>query len=121
MKTGPTEERSSIQSLYGQEPYIPGPYVLRGIASVLVALPIVYVTMAAADGGHIPTVLVYVLSPGFIMGMRWMSTASGFLDALRRFGEVAFPVNVVYWSSLLFGLFSLIERRKSQAKEGSQP
>jgi hypothetical protein len=121
MKNG-TRERSYIRSLCdAPAPYFPGPHVLRGIASFLLALPIVYLTMAAADGEHIPTALVYVLSPGFIMGLHWMSTASGFFDALARFGEVAIPVNVIYWSSLLFGLFSLIERRKSRAERGSPP
>jgi hypothetical protein len=59
--------------------------------------------------------LAYVLSPGFILGMPTMSPASGFSDALGQFGRIAIPVNLIYWSLLLFGLFSLRARRQKRS------
>jgi hypothetical protein len=85
----------------------PNPYVWRAIGSLLLALPIVYCTMAMADGEHLPKSMVYVLSPGFVIGLRAMKQGGDFLDALGRFGRTAIPLNMIYWSSILFGVFSL--------------
>ena len=90
----------------------PNPYVWRAVGSFLLAIPITWCTMAMADGGHLPKLLVYLLSPGFVIGLRAMNQASGFLDALGRFGRTALPLNTIYWSSILFGFFSLRAKTK---------
>jgi hypothetical protein len=72
--------------------------------------------MAMSDGGYIPKPLVYVVSPGFVIGLRAMGRASGFLDAIGNFGMTAIPVNVIYWSSILFGILSLRARSKESAE-----
>jgi|SRR5579862_8412964 len=112
-----TAEPSYIRSLCGDpEPYKTGPYVLRAFTSVLLALPIVYLTMAAADKGHLPMALIYVLSPGFIIEMRMMFPTFSVIDVLRPF-EVAILLNMAYWSSLLFELLSMIGSRKSSGTQ----
>jgi hypothetical protein len=103
-----TSNVSYIRLLCGD----PNPYIWRAIGSLLVALPIVYCTMAMADGEHLSKFLVYVLSPRFVIGLRAIKQDSNFLDALGIFGMTAIPLNMIYWSSILFGIFSLRSRVK---------
>jgi hypothetical protein len=91
----------------------PNPYIWRVVGSILLALPIVYVTMAMADGGYFSKPALYLLSPGFVLGLRAMKHANGFFDALGTFGRTAIPVNLIYWSSILFGGFCLRARGKT--------
>jgi hypothetical protein len=96
-------DRNLIRLLCGN----PNSYVWRAVGSFLLALPIVYITMAVSDGNHLPKALIYAVSPGIAIGLRAMMQSDGFLDALGKFGMVAIPINVIYWSSILFGIFSL--------------
>jgi hypothetical protein len=96
-------DRNLVRLLCGA----PNPYVRRAVGSFLLALPIVYITMAMTDGEYLPKALIYALSPGIVIGLRAMRQADGFLDSLGKFGMMAIPINMIYWSSILFGIFSL--------------
>ena len=91
------------------------PYVWRAIGSLLLALPIAFLMIGIADGAHLLTPLLYLLSPGYVLGLRAMDHARGSvgLEPLGIFGRTAISANLIYWSSILFGFFSLRARAKN--------
>ena len=89
-----TRDGQYIRSLCGEPKS--HPYLWRSMGAFLLSVPVVYFTMALADGEHLPKFLVYALSPGYILGLWAMKYASGFSDGLRIFGETAFPNNLLY-------------------------
>jgi hypothetical protein len=73
------------------------------IGSFLTLL-LTYVSLAVADHVGTPQLVRYILSPGFVAGMRFAS-GSGILERLGSFGRIAITVNVVYYGLINFLLF----------------
>jgi hypothetical protein len=65
-------------------------------------LMLTFGSIAIADHETTPQLLRYILSPGFVLGLRFM-TGRGFLDALGSFGRIVFTINMIY-----FGLISFL-------------
>jgi len=55
-------------------------------------------SIAIADHPATPQFVRYLLSPGYVLGLRLMSGHS-FLDALSVFGWTAFSVNMLYFGA----------------------
>jgi hypothetical protein len=73
------------------------------IGSFLTLL-LTYVSLAIADHVGTPQLVRYILSPGFVAGMRFAS-GSGLLERLGSSGRIAITVNVVYYGLINFFLF----------------
>jgi hypothetical protein len=58
------------------------------------------VSIAIADHQSTPELVRYVVSPGYVLGLRLMS-GHNFFDALSVFGWVAFSGNAVYFGALV--------------------
>src|SRR5277367_2737481 len=59
-------------------------------------LLLTFVSIAIADHETTPQFLRYIISPGFVLGLRFMA-GRGFFDALGSFGRIAFTVNMIYF------------------------
>jgi hypothetical protein len=60
-----------------------------------------------ADKGNFPAPLSFLLSPGYLVGLFATRHVSNFGEALNESMLIWLLVNLVYWSSILFGLLSL--------------
>ena len=65
-----------------------------------------------ADKGHLPGSLVFLLSPGYVLGLLATQHVNNFGEALNESMLMWLSVDLIYWSSILFGLFSLRARGK---------
>ena len=66
---------------------------------------------------HVPICLRYLLSPGSELGHLAMEHANGFLDSIGRFAWTTLSVNLIYGSSILFGLLSLPAKYRISTKD----
>ncbi|MGA7560377.1 MAG: hypothetical protein WBV60_10020 [Terriglobales bacterium] len=64
-------------------------------------LMLTFASIAIADHETTPQLLRYVISPGFVLGLRYM-TGRGFFDALGSFERIAFTVNIIYFGLITF-------------------
>jgi hypothetical protein len=70
----------------------------------LLTLFFTYLGMAISDRPTTPQFVRRVISPGFVLGMRFAS-GDGFLETLGSFGRIAITANVIYYSFLNFLVF----------------
>jgi|SRR5580704_3194231 hypothetical protein len=71
------------------------------IVGGLVTLFLTYLGMAISDRPTTPLFVRCVISPGFVLGMRFAS-GDGFLETLGSFGRIAITANVIYYGFLNF-------------------
>jgi len=67
-----------------------------------------------ADKGHLPSSVVLVLAPGYMLGSFISVQIHSFSAALEVFGYTSLSVDLIYWSSICFGLLSLLARTKER-------
>jgi len=103
------------RSLYGK----PSPHIRRAVGSLILALPMAGLMIGLADKGHLPGRSIYLLSPGYVLGILASQQARSFGESLQEFGITALSVNLIYWSLILFGLFSLLARARVRATKSS--
>jgi hypothetical protein len=72
------------------------------LISSLLALLLTFLSLAIADHVGTPEIVRWVFSPGYVLGLRFMS-GGGFLERLGSFGRIAVAINVIY-----FGLISFV-------------
>ena len=60
-----------------------------------------YLAYAVADPEGTPKIVRYLLSPGFVLGMRF-AYGDGWLDWLSSFGLIAVLTDLVYYGFLVF-------------------
>jgi hypothetical protein len=70
----------------------------------LLTLFLTYLGMAISDRPATPQFVRCVISPGFVLGMRFAS-GEGFLERLGSFGRIAITANVIYYGLLNFLVF----------------
>ncbi len=87
----------------GMRPFILG-QVLVGL---VFALSLTWLSMAIADHVGTPEVVRWIVSPGYVLGMR-LAWGRGFWDQLRSFMLVALLVNLCYYGLALFLLLRRI-------------
>jgi hypothetical protein len=80
----------------------------------LLTLRLTYLSLAIADHVGTPEFVRYVLSPGYVLGVRF-ATGRGFLDTLGSFGRIAITINMIS-----FGLISLLIVVEDQLAEAAQ-
>ncbi len=73
------------------------------LIAVCLAFLLACLSIAIADHRGTPELVRYVVSPGFILGLRLMS-GRNFSDALSVFGWVALSVNMVYFGVAILAL-----------------
>jgi hypothetical protein len=88
------------------------PRFRRAIASLLVAFPIACFAIALADKPNFLGHLVYLVSPGYPLGSLATEHVSNFGNALSEDMSISLSVNEIYWSGILFGIFSLLAKSK---------
>ena len=94
---------SLIRALCGE----PSPRFWRAVGSLLLAFPITLFVGIIADKGHLPGPVSFLLSPGYVVGLLATQNVSDFGKSLSESMLIWFSVDLVYWSSILFGLLSL--------------
>jgi hypothetical protein len=77
---------------------------------LLLAFPVTFLVGGIADKGHLPGPLVFLLSPGYVLGSLATAHVNSFSKALNEFMLIELSVDLFFWSSVLFGLFSLRSR-----------
>ena len=87
--------------------------ILRGkiAIGVLLTLTMTYLSLAIADHVGTPQWVRYLLSPGFVLGMRFAS-GTGILDTVGSFGRIAITTNIVYFGLINFFVLRRIGRPK---------
>ena len=73
----------------------------------LLTLLVTYVSLVIADDPTTPQSVRYVFSPGYVLGVRFVS-GEGFLDTLGSFGCIAITANLIYFGSITFLLLCKI-------------
>ncbi len=81
----------------------------------LVTLFLTYLGMAISDRPTTPQLVRWVISPGFVLGMRFAS-GEGFLERLGSFARIAITVNMIY-----YGFFNFLVFRKSTGQTARNP
>jgi hypothetical protein len=97
-----------------QNYFWPTALFVRVIVSVLISIPVGITTFVAVDGGHVPEVLICVLSPGVRFPIPLMA-----VNSLLDIGAVGVNVlltNLIYWFVLVFGALTLWERKRAKKK-----
>ena len=69
----------------------------------LIALPL----EGIADKGHLPGFIVLMLAPGYVIGSFISMQVHSFGEALQIMGYTSLSVDLIYRSSIFFGLFSV--------------
>ncbi|MFZ1141923.1 MAG: hypothetical protein WAN76_22315 [Candidatus Sulfotelmatobacter sp.] len=77
------------------------------LIGTLLTLFLTYLGMAISDRPTTPQLVRWVISPGFVLGVRFAS-GDGFLETLGSFGRIAITANVIYYSFLGFLVFRKI-------------
>jgi hypothetical protein len=72
------------------------------LIGILLTLFLTYLSIAIADRPTAPQFVRCVISPGFVLGLRF-ANGNEFLDWLGSFGRIAVTVNVIY-----FGLINCL-------------
>ena len=72
--------------------------------------------MGVADKVHIPRVLTFLLSPGDSLGSLATKDVTSFSDSFEESTLIAISLNLIYWSIILFGFFSLRARSKNRTE-----
>lgn len=67
------------------------------------SFPLACASIAIADHQTTPEFVRYIVSPGYLLGLRLMS-GHNFFDALSVFGWVAFSVNMVYFGLVILAV-----------------
>ena len=73
----------------------------------LLTLFLTYLGMAISDRPTTPQLVRCVISPGFVLGMRFAS-GGGFWEMLDSFGRIAVTANMIYYGFLSFLVFRKI-------------
>jgi hypothetical protein len=71
------------------------------LIGVLLAFLLTCLSIAIADHDTTPQLVRYIVSPGFVLGLRF-TTGRGLLDPLGSFGRIAFTVNMIYFGLIGF-------------------
>ena len=74
-------------------------YVAQVLIGGLLAFFLAGLSIAIADHGTTPQFVRYIISPGYILGLKLM-TGRNFFDELASFGRIAFSVNLIYFGSM---------------------
>jgi hypothetical protein len=77
--------------------FLLGQLVVGGLLTLLST----YLSLAIADHVGTPDFVRYLLSPGFMLGMRFAS-GTGFFERLDSFGRIAVTVNLIYYGFIMF-------------------
>jgi len=79
--------------------------------------------MAISDSGAVPNALLYLFSPGTILGLRFVKVQpshrglGAFLDALSQYTQVmsfAWLVNSFFYAMLIFALLTCVSKAESK-------
>src|ERR1035437_4125968 len=90
----------------------PYPRFWRAVGSLLLAFPLACFMIGLADKTQLPEPLMYFLSPGYVIGSLATDHPMSLGAALEVSGWISLSVNLVYWSSIFFGLLSLRARSR---------
>lgn len=90
------------------------PRFVRAGLSLFLACCVALLMEGIADKGNLPRAIIVLVSPGYVLGSFLSLRVHSFGAALQVMGYTSLSVDLIYWSSIFFGLFSLINRmRKS--------
>lgn len=92
--------------------------VAQSVVGSLITLFLTYFSLAIADHVGTPDFVRYVLSPGYVLGMRFAS-GGGWLERLGSFGRIAVTTNLIYYGLLVFLVLRKIDWPKNAPKQKS--
>lgn len=90
------------------------PRVVRNGLSLFFACLITLPLEGIADKGHLPGFIVLMLAPGYVIGSFISMQVHSFGEALQIMGYTSLSVDLIYWSSIFFGLFSVWARTRER-------
>ncbi|MGD1107391.1 MAG: hypothetical protein ABR865_10115 [Terracidiphilus sp.] len=62
--------------------------------------------MSIADNANVPQPIADLISPGTAFDLLATAHVHGFARSLNEFGAIALSADLIYWSLILFWLFS---------------
>lgn len=92
---------------------------IRVILSILAAAPLAVLALAVGDVTGLANIVRYVVSPGFMFGLRAPSSGSWIGDISNAL-RIAIAVNEVYYAILIFAALSWLTRSKPAASTSAQ-
>lgn len=78
----------------------------RIVWSVVLAIPLAFVSFAVADSVRTPNVIRYLIAPGFVLSLHLSPGGSTFSESLSRMVWLTLAANTAYYAVPIFVVLS---------------